>query len=78
MWFYSGTEVDAAKITDIASYNHENGIMWQLYSLWYFAAGIAEIWSAAVSLIFLILGCTAGIILLVSTYHRIYKKYQVS
>ena len=36
MWFWSGSAVDASKITDVKKYNKANGIMWQLYSLWFF------------------------------------------
>ena len=77
MWFWSGTEVDPSQITNIAQYNRENSIMWQLYSLWFFAAGLAEIWSTALALAFLVLGCTVGIVLLVCSYQKIYKKYCV-
>ena len=31
MWFWSGSEVDAAAITDVTAYNRENAKMW----LWY-------------------------------------------
>ena len=77
MWFWSGVEVDASKISDIKQYNKENGIMWQLYSLWYWAMGVAEIWSSAAALIFLVLGCTVGMVILVCSYQRIYKKYSI-
>ena len=77
MWFWAGTEVDAKKITDIAQYNRENGVMWQIYSLWYFAAGIAELYSPILAVLFLVLGCTAGIAVLVASYLRIFKKYSV-
>lgn len=77
MWFWSGTEVDAKKITDVTLYNRENGVMWQIYSLWYFAAGIAEFWNPVLAVLFLVLGCTAGIAVLVCSYQRIYKKYNV-
>lgn len=77
MWFWSGSEVDASKITDVTRYNKENGVMWQLYSLWYFAAGLAEFWNPIISLIFLVLSCTVGIALLIGSYNKIYKKYRV-
>ena len=77
MWFWSGVEVDASKITDVPKYNKENGIMWQLYSLWYWAMGIAEIWSSAAALTLLILSCTVGIVILVCSYQHICKKYSV-
>lgn len=77
MWFWSGSQVKASEITDIKQYNKENGIMWQMYSLWYFAAGIAEIWSTGASAVILVLSCTVGLGLLIYTYNRIYKKYKV-
>ena len=77
MWFWSGSEVDATKIIDVKQYNKENGVMWQLYSLWYFAAGVAEIWNSIPALILLVLSCTIGIVLLVRSYNKIYGKYRV-
>ena len=78
MWFWSGTAVDPASIVDVKRYNAENARMWICYSLWYWAAGIAWIWSKTAALIVLILGCTAGIGILVKTYLRIEKKYRKS
>ena len=77
MWFWSGSEVDALQIADVKQYNKENGVMWQLYSLWYFAAGLAEIWNTIIALILLVLSCTVGIALLVGSYNKIYKKYRI-
>lgn len=77
MWFWSGTTVDASQITDVTRYNKENGTMWQLYSLWYFAAGAAVCWEAAAAVVFLVAGCSVGLWLLVRSYQRIYGKYRV-
>ena len=77
MWFWSGTDVNVSEITDVASYNKENGRMWKLYSLWYFASGVAEIWNSILALAFLLLGCSVGIALLVWSYQKIYNKYKV-
>ena len=77
MWFWTGSEVDPSQITDIRQYNKEIGIMWQLYSLWYFATGIAEIWNSILALILLVLSCTVGIVFLIITYNKIYKKYSI-
>ena len=77
MWFWSGTEVDASQITDVKRYNHENGIMWKLYSLWFVASGLAEIWNSVLALILLVLSLTAGIPILVYSYLKIEKKYKV-
>ena len=76
MWFWSGTEVKATEITDVKRYNQANGIMWQLYSLWYFAAGIAEIWNSMLSFILMMLSCTVGLVILVVAYKKIYNKYK--
>lgn len=77
MWFWSGVEVNASRLTDVRAYNRENGRMWQLYSLWYFAAGLAAIGNTVASVVFLVLGCSVGIALLVGSYNRIYRKYSV-
>ena len=77
MWFWSGSEVDASQITDVKKYNKENGIMWKLYSLWYFASGIAEFCSSVAALVFLLSGCSIGLVILVASYNRIYKKYSI-
>ena len=76
MWFWAGSEVDAATITDVSAYNRENARMWQWYSLWYWAAGFAWIWSHTLALIVLMLGCSAGIAILVRTFLKIEKKYK--
>ena len=77
MWFWAGTSVDPKQITDVKQYNKENGVMWKLYSLWYVAAGIAELWNSVVSVVILFMSCSVGLFLLVGEYNRIYKKYRV-
>ncbi|MBE6941630.1 MAG: hypothetical protein E7455_05060 [Ruminococcaceae bacterium] len=77
MWFWSGTEVDATKITDVAQYNAENATMWKWYSLWYVAAGVAQIWSSIAYAIILVLSCTVGLAILIRKYQRILKKYSI-
>ena len=76
MWFWSGSQVDAAAITDVAAYNRENARMWKWYSLWYWAAGFAEFWNALAGVVILMLGCSVGIAILIRTYLRIEKKYK--
>ncbi len=77
MWFWSGTEVDPATITDVGQYNKENSRMWKLYSLWYFAAGTIGMWNSALAVIPLVLSCTIGMFLLVAAYNKIHEKYKV-
>ena len=50
MWFWSGSTVDPATITDVKAYNLENSRMWICYSVWYWIAGFAWIWNAAAAL----------------------------
>ena len=76
MWFYSGSKVEASEITDILQYNHENGVMWKRYSLWYWAAGIATFWDPLAMAVLMCLSCTVGMVILVRTYHKILKKYK--
>ena len=76
MWFWSGSEVDPASLSDVRGYNAENARMWIGYSLWYWASGAAWIWSKAAALILLILSCTVGIAFLVGRFHKIEKKYK--
>ena len=77
MWFWSGVEVDATQITDVAAYNKENAIMWKRYSLWYIASGVAQIWSSMAFAVILVLGNTLGLVLLILGYQKILKKYKV-
>ena len=77
MHFWTGTKVDPSKITDIKSYNKANSVMWKLYSLWYFASAIVEIWSSIVAIVLLVMSCTVGLALLIWHYNLIYKKYKV-
>ena len=78
MWFWAGSEVSDYEITDVKAYNKENGIMWMLYSLWYFASGIAAVWDIIISAVLIALAGTVGIVALIVTYKMIYKKYSVN
>ena len=76
MWFWAGSEVDPAVITDVKAYNAENAKIWKWYSVWYWIAGIAWFWSAALAVAVLILGCSVGVAILISTFGKIEKKYK--
>lgn len=77
MWFWSGSEVDATKITDIKKYNKANCIMWQIYSLSFFLSGIMEFFSPILAVIILVFSSTFGCLILAFVYNKIYNKYQV-
>jgi hypothetical protein len=76
MWFWSGSQVNPADISDVKAYNEENARMWIGYSLWYWAAGVLWIWNNGVGLAALIAGCSVGIAILIGTFQRIEKKYK--
>ena len=76
MHFWSGTTVDASKITDVKAYNKENARMWKLYSLWYFASGAIYFWNKWIAVVLLVLSCTLGFGFLIGTYNKIERKYK--
>ena len=77
MWFWAGSTVDEANITDVKAYNKENARMWEHYSMWFFASGVSHFFLPVLSVILLVLSCTLGIGILVATFIRIEKKYKV-
>ena len=77
MWFWSGSHVDPAAISDVKAYNRENARMWYGYSLWFWVSGLSWAWSKLLALAAMVLGCTVGIAILVGTYLRIEKKYTI-
>ena len=76
MHFWSGSEVKASELTDVEQYNRENAKMWKWYSVWYFAAGFAEIWDTGVAVVIMMLSCIVGIPILIVTYKKIYNRYK--
>lgn len=77
MWFWAGSTVDESKISDVKAYNKENARMWKIYSLWYFTSGIIYFWSVGIAIALLVLACTVGMGVLVSTFTKIEKKYKI-
>jgi len=76
MTFWSGSTISPEEITDIPAYNRANAIMWGVYALCMFASGVISLFSLNAGVVLLIIVCVPGIIPLVFTYKRIYKKYQ--
>lgn len=77
MWFWSGSKVSPAEISDIPAYNRANGRMWKLYSIPYWLSGGLYFWSPVVSTIVLLAGAMFGIIVLVLAYRRIERRYRI-
>ena len=76
MWFWSGSEVKAWQLTDVAAYNRANGIMWLLFSLGFWAAAVLSLLNVPAAGILTALWCLGGIPGLIVAYNRIYKKYK--
>lgn len=75
--FWSGTTVDKEEVTNVRKYNIANGIMWSLYSLFFWLSGLTAITDKVSSIILLVSGCTVGILLLILGYGWIKRRYFV-
>ncbi len=79
--FWSGTNVPPEKVRDVPGYNHANAVMWKLYSVPYWAAGILGIlglWGQGfviASAVVLSLACVPGLFFLIGRYRAIEKRY---
>ena len=81
MGFWSGMELKAEWVRDIPAYNHENAVMWKVYSIPYFLCGILgllgivhEAFTVFV-LIVMVLAMVPGLFLLIRHYKKIETKY---
>lgn len=74
MWFWSGSTVKESEISDVASYNRANGIMWFIFSLIMWVSTILGAMNMKAGGIFLIAGCIIGVPLLPIVYGKIYRK----
>ena len=76
MWFWSGSEVKAWQLTDVAAYNRANGIMWIVFSLGFWVAALLGCFNVPAGGVLVMVTCLVGIPGLVIAYNRIYKKYK--
>lgn len=77
MHFWSGSTVSPSEIRDIPKYNKANGIMWILYSSIFVLSGILGfIGEMMLATALMLIGCVAGIPVLIIAYNKIYKKYK--
>jgi hypothetical protein len=77
--FWSGVELDPKRVNDLTGYNRANAIMWKVYSIPYWFAGIIGCFPGelycAISGILLFLACIPGLFFLISSYRRIERQY---
>ena len=79
--FWAGTNIDPNKVTDIPGYNHANAVMWKVYSIPYWLAGLIGCFGflgdifAIVAAVLLFVACFPGIFLLVRRYRKIEEQF---
>ena len=76
MWFWSGSTVKEEEISNIPAYNRANGIMWIVFSLFFWASTILGFVSLKIAALVMIIGCVLCVPGLPITYNAIYKKYR--
>ena len=79
--FWSGISVPADKVTDVSAYNHANAVMWSVYSVPFWLAGLVGSFGVLgdiytiVAAILLSVACFPGAFLLIWAYRKIEKRY---
>jgi len=73
--FWAGMKVDSDEITDIPAYNRANAVMWAIYALCFVASAVAALFHIGMGAALLVAASTVGIVWLIATYRKIYKKY---
>lgn len=76
--FWTGTEIKKTEVTSVRKYNFANGVMWCIYSAFFWIAGLVAIVNKTVAVVFLVLGCTVGVMGLILGYGGIKRRYFVS
>lgn len=78
MHFWSMSPVKTEEISDVKSYNKENGLMWIVYGSTYILAAVFTFFGRKIAPIIIILSCTIGLVPLIYVYQRIYIKYKIN
>lgn len=78
VWFWSGSTVDPASISDIPAYNRANSRMWIAFSLPFWAGGLLSFWKMIPAAVVVTAACLIGIPALIIVYQRILRKYKIT
>lgn len=79
--FWAGTKLDPQRVSDVTAYNHENAVMWKIYSVPLWLAGALSIFDfvsqafAIAGLALAGLACFPGLVILIRHYRKIENKY---
>lgn len=77
MWFWAGTEVKEETLSDVRAYNRANGVMWIVFSLFFWGETALGVFYPDIAGILIALTVLGGIPILVTIYKKIYRKYRV-
>ena len=77
MWFWAGSEVKEESLTDVRAYNRANGVMWLIFSAFYWAWTVLGVFYAGIAGALVAATTLVGIPILITVYKRILKKYRV-
>ena len=66
------------QVTNVKGYNVANGIMWCIYSMFFWTSGVASIYDSIYAVIIMVFACTGGIVGLIMGYGLIKRKFFVS
>ena len=75
MWFWSGSEVKEESLTDVRAYNRANGVMWFIFSAFYWAWTVLGVFYTGIAGALVAATTLVGIPILITAYRRILKKY---
>lgn len=78
MWFWAGSTVKESEIRDVRAYNRANGIMWLVYSGFFWASTLMGLFRIGLAGMVLMAVCTVGSIALAAAYLKIYDCYKNS
>ena len=79
--FWAGTVIDTDRVSDLKGYNCACGIMWKIYAVPYFLAGILSCFGIMddgyiiAAAIFLFLSFIPGVLILIRHYKKIEEVY---
>ena len=77
MWFWAGSEVKEDSLIDVRAYNRANGVMWILYSLFFWGETVFGVYYPGIAGNLIAVTTLGGIPILITVYKRILRKYKI-
>lgn len=73
--FWSGEKITKEQVTNVRMYNKANGVLWSIYSGFYWIASVCGFVSTAVSIVITIVALTVGFVGLLVGYNIIKRRF---